>query len=77
MNETKTEWRDCADPDELAAAVAAGVEVEVQRRVGQPWQSTRSIDAAQFAGFISTGHRYRLPTSWRPEPPARSEEQHV
>ena len=70
MNETKTEWRDCADPDELAAAVAAGVEVEVQRRVGQPWQPTRSIDAAQFAGFISTGHRYRLPTSWRPEPPA-------
>ena len=70
MNETKTEWRDCADPDELAAAVAAGVEVEVQRRVGQPWQPTRSIAAAQFAGFISTGHRYRLPTSWRPEPPA-------
>ena len=67
---TAPEWRDCADPDELAAAVAAGVEVEVQRRVGQPWQPTRSIDAAQFAGFISTGHRYRLPTSWRPEPPA-------
>ena len=24
---TAPEWRDCADPDELAAAVAAGVEV--------------------------------------------------
>ena len=79
MNETKTEWRDCADPDELAAAVAAGVEVEVQRRVGQPWQPTRSIDAAQFAGFISTGHRYRLPTSWTwsPEPPATGAERYL
>ena len=30
-------WRECADPDELAAAVAAGVEVQISYRVPTSW----------------------------------------
>ena len=73
MNETKTEWRDCADPDELAAAVAAGVEVQWERYDG--WVPTANQTADQFAGSLRAGITYRIPSSWswRPEPPAPDE----
>ena len=68
MNETKTEWRDCADPDELAAAVAAGV--EVLRMRGGGWVPSALTHRDDFAWFLTHGTRYQLPASWtwRPEP---------
>ena len=71
MNETKTEWRDCADPDELAAAVAAGVEVQWERYDG--WVPSANQTADQFAGSLRAGITYRIPTDWSPEPPADDE----
>ena len=73
MNETKTEWRDCADPDELAAAVAAGV--EVLRMRGGGWVPSALTHRDDFAWFLTHGTRYQLPASWtwRPEPPAPDE----
>ncbi len=64
-------WRECADPVELAAAVAAGV--EVQRNWGYDWQpGTNNETAEQFAGCTKANCRYRVPASWSwsPEPPA-------
>ena len=74
MSETKTEWRDCADPEELAAAVAAGVEV----RWAKPgwssgeWALSTASSPPSFAGAMRRGNRYSVPTSWTwsPEPPA-------
>ncbi len=71
---TAPEWRDCADPDELAAAVAAGV--EVQRMRGGGWRLGSSLrTAGEFATVIKSGIRYQLPTAWtwHPEPPATDE----
>ncbi len=49
-------WRECADPVELAAAVAAGVEVQV-------------ITPDEFKDALQRT-RYRVPASWSYEPPA-------
>jgi hypothetical protein len=70
---TAPEWRDCADPDELAAAVAAGVEVQWERYDG--WVPSANQTADQFAGSLRAGITYQLPASWswRPEPPAPDE----
>ena len=64
-------WRECADPVELAAARAAGVEVE--RNWGYDWHpGTANVTAEQFAGCLKASLRYRVPASWSwsPEPPA-------
>ena len=70
---TAPKWRDCADPDELAAAVAAGVEVEYRQRRdrAQPWRRNCNEHADEFREDID-GLAYRVPTSWtwHPEPPA-------
>ena len=70
---TAPEWRDCADPDELAAAVAAGVEVLAMGRAGDFPTANQTAD--QFAGSLRAGITYQLPASWswRPEPPAPDE----
>ena len=68
---TAPEWRDCADPDELAAAVAAGVVPEWERYDG--WVPSTNQTADQFAGSLRAGITYRLPTDWSPEPPADDE----
>ncbi|MBK6857514.1 MAG: hypothetical protein IPG97_13455 [Microthrixaceae bacterium] len=71
MSEERDGWRECADPVELAAAVAAGV--EVQRNWGYDWQpGTNNETAEQFAGCTKANCRYRVPASWSwsPEPPA-------
>ena len=71
MSEERDGWRECADPVELAAAVAAGV--EVQRNWGYDWQpGTNNETAEQFAGSTKANCRYRVPASWSwsPEPPA-------
>jgi hypothetical protein len=67
---TAPEWRDCADPDELAAAVAAGVEVRAMGRAGDFPTANQTAD--QFAGSLRAGITYRIPTSWtwHQEPPA-------
>ena len=73
---TAPEWRDCADPDELAAAVAAGVEVLAMGRAGWSsgeWALSTASSPANFAGAMRRGNRYQLPTSWSPEPPADDE----
>ena len=70
MSERMDGWRECADPVELAAAVAAGV--EVQRNWGYDWQpGTNNETAEQFAGCTKANCRYRVPSSWSwsPEPP--------
>ena len=73
---TAPEWRDCADPDELAAAVAAGVEVRWEDDRGE-WvkQANEFVTlAAYFRRWLSGPYpiKFRVPTSWswRPEPPA-------
>ena len=65
---TAPEWRDCADPDELAAAVAAGV--EVLRMRGGGWVPSALTHRDDFAWFLTHGTRCQLPASWtwRPEP---------
>ena len=71
MSEEREGWRECADPVELAAAVAA--RVEVQRNWGYDWQpGTNNETAEQFAGCTKANLRYRVPASWSwsPEPPA-------
>ena len=70
---TAPEWRDCADPDELAAAVAAGVEVLAMGRAGDFPTANQTAD--QFAGSLRAGITYQLPASWSwsPEPPAPDE----
>ncbi len=67
---TAPEWRDCADPDELAAAVAAGV--EVQRNIsGDVWHRIGHHRFYEFIYGMAHCARYRVPTAWtwRPEPP--------
>ncbi len=69
MNEqTATEWRDCADPDELAAAVAAGVEVLAMGRAGDFPTANQTAD--QFAGSLRAGITYQLPPPAPPWPGA-------
>ena len=65
---TAPEWRDCADPDELAAAVAAGVVPLAMGRAGDFPTANQTAD--QFAGSLRAGITYQLPASWtwRPEP---------
>ena len=66
-------WRECADPVELAAAVAAGVEVR-WNNPGWPgaWGQSTASSEASFAAAMRGGNRYRVPASWSwsPEPPA-------
>lgn len=70
MSETK--WRECNDPEVLAAAVAAGVEVQVKAYQAGEWRQTRQTTASGFLDGMSHGHRYRVPADWQPapEPPA-------
>lgn len=56
------EWRETTDPDELAAAVAAGVRVEVW--VSGGWAPSMCSVATTFAARIREGLRYRVPASW-------------
>lgn len=69
MSETK--WRECDDPEVLAAAVAAGVEVQCVAVDGRTWE-TGCDDSASFRRCMANDCRYRLPADWRPtpEPPA-------
>ena len=68
-------WRECSDPVELAAAVAAGVEVR-WNNPGWPgaWGQSTASSEASFAAAMRGGNRnrYRVPASWSwsPEPPA-------
>ncbi len=69
MNEqTAPKWRDCADPDELAAAVAAGVEVLAMGRAGDFPTANQTAD--QFAGSLRAGITYQLPPPAPPWPGA-------
>ena len=69
MSETK--WRECDDPEVLAAAVAAGVEVQVQAPGGR-WVACWPRNARSFAGTLHRGLlRFRIPAGWSPDvPPA-------
>ena len=60
---TAPEWRDCADPVELAAAVAAGVEVWCVVADGREWE-TGCEDSESFRRCMANGCRYRVPASW-------------
>ena len=64
---TAPEWRECADPDELAAAVAAGAEVH--------WvasEPTRCVTVDDFRANLDLDLQFRVPAAWTwsPEPPA-------
>lgn len=61
-------WRYCDDPAELAAAVAAGVEVQCVAVDGRTWE-TGCEDSESFRRCMANDCRYRLPVSWSPEPP--------
>lgn len=63
------EWRETTDPDELAAAVAAGVRVEVAAASKAKWMPSTSRDARDFRGWIAFGNHYRVPASWVYAPP--------
>lgn len=71
MSERMDGWRECADPVELAAAVAAGVEVLCVAVDGRTWE-TGCEDSESFRRCMANGCRYRVPPSWSwsPEPPA-------
>ena len=66
-----TGWRECADPVELAAAVAAGVEVLCVTVDGREWE-TSCEDSESFRRCMANDCRYRVPASWSwsPEHPA-------
>lgn len=74
MSEERDGWRECADPVELAAAVAAGVEVRWNKPGWSPgaWGQSTASSEASFAAAMRGGNRYRVPASWSwsPEPPA-------
>ena len=57
------EWRETQDPDELAAAVAAGVEVQ-RSWDGTNWSPTVCWTAGDFRYAVNFGARYRVPASW-------------
>ncbi|MBK6858677.1 MAG: hypothetical protein IPG97_19560 [Microthrixaceae bacterium] len=69
MSDACPGWRECADPVELAAAVAAGVEVEYS--CNGRWYRNSFESEGQFRGSIAN-LAYRVPASWSwsPEPPA-------
>ncbi len=69
---TAPEWRDCADPDELAAAVAAGVVPEWTADAWPGWRPSVGRNASQFSCSMEDGRSYRVPISWtwHQEPPA-------
>ena len=73
MSERMDGWRECADPVELAAAVAAGVEVQRNEPgwSSGAWCKSRASSEASFAAAMREGNRYRVPASWSwsPEPP--------
>ena len=56
-------WRECADPVELAAAVAAGVEVQCVAVDGRTWE-TGCEDSESFRRCMANDCRYRVPSSW-------------
>lgn len=56
-------WRECADPVVLAAAVAAGVEVQCVAVDGRTWE-TGCEDSESFRRCMANGCRYRVPPSW-------------
>lgn len=60
--EPEPEWRESADPDELAAAVAAGVRPQLYD--GARGWGTTDLDADDFRYWITLGARYRVPASW-------------
>ena len=68
MSERMDGWRECADPEELAAAVAAGVEVRWE--CDGEWHRNCYVTADKFA---ASDLRYRVPASWSwsPEPVCR------
>ena len=70
MNETK--WREEDDPEVLAAAVAAGVEVQYGDPVKGKWFRQAPIAAedatAYFARWLGIGVHHRLPADWQPTP---------
>ena len=63
MSERMDGWRECADPVELAAAVAAGVEVLCVAVDGRTWE-TGCEDSESFRRCMANGCRYRVPPSW-------------
>lgn len=63
MSEEREGWRECADPVELAAAVAAGVEVLCVAVDGRTWE-TGCEDSESFRRCMANGCRYRVPPSW-------------
>ena len=63
MSERMDGWRECADPVELAAAVAAGVEVQCVAVDGRTWE-TGCEDSESFRRCMANDCRYRVPSSW-------------
>ncbi len=61
-------WRRCDDPAELAAAVAAGVEVEGKLSDEDAWGPLACVTAADFRWGLDRGARCRVPVSWEWEP---------
>lgn len=60
-----TEYRECNDPEVLAAAVADGVRVEYgDENVWFGAAAPRHADDFHFS--IRRGYRYRVPAWWRP-----------
>ena len=57
-------WRECADPVELAAAVAAGVEVQCVAVDGRCAMTTGCEDSESFRRCMANDCRYRVPSSW-------------
>ena len=64
------EWRETTDPDELAAAVAAGVRVETFSGCEwDDWVSTVNRGAWDFRYGVASGWIYRVPAWWEYESP--------
>lgn len=63
MSEPK--WRECDDPELLAAAVAAGVKVQCVAVDGRTWE-TGCDDSASFRRCMANDCRYRVPAVWSP-----------
>jgi len=57
------EWRETTDPDELAAAVAAGVRVQ-RSASGIHWWTPGLMGIDDFRRAINLGNCFRVPASW-------------
>lgn len=57
-------WRECNDPDELAAAVAAQMRVEKGGDLGT-WDLTRFDTPDEFRSSLTAGYRFRVPRWWK------------